>query len=55
MIGITSFGAYVPIYRLGREEIARAWAGRAQPGEKAIANSDEDSLTMGVEAAYDCL
>ncbi len=55
MIGITSFGAYVPIYRLDREEIARAWAERAQPGEKAVANSDEDSLTMGVEAANDCL
>jgi hydroxymethylglutaryl-CoA synthase len=55
MIGITSYGAYVPIYRLSREEIARAWGGRAAPGEKAVANFDEDSATMAVEAVIDCL
>jgi 3-hydroxy-3-methylglutaryl CoA synthase len=54
MIGITSYGAYVPMYRLSREELSRAWGGGGA-GEKAIANCDEDSLTMGVEAAIDCL
>jgi len=29
--------------------------GFAQPGEKSVANFDEDSLTMAVEAARDCL
>jgi 3-hydroxy-3-methylglutaryl CoA synthase len=55
MIGITSYGAYIPIYRLSREEIARAWGGRAAAGEKAVANFDEDSATMAVEAVIDCL
>jgi 3-hydroxy-3-methylglutaryl CoA synthase len=39
---------------LSRTEIARAWGGGAQPGEKAVANYDEDSITMAVEAAMDC-
>ena len=55
MLGITSYGAYIPIYRLSRGEIARAWGGRAAPGEKAVANYDEDSATMAVEAVIDCL
>lgn len=54
MVGITSCGAYIPIYRLSRSEIARVWEGSGD-GERAVANFDEDSLTMGVEAAIDCL
>ncbi|MBW1998412.1 MAG: OB-fold domain-containing protein [Deltaproteobacteria bacterium] len=53
--GIVSYGAYVPIYRLGREEIARVWGSGPRRGEKAVANCDEDSLTMGVAAGMDCL
>jgi 3-hydroxy-3-methylglutaryl CoA synthase len=53
--GIESYGAYVPIYRLLREEIARVWGSGSRKGEKAVANSDEDSLTMGAAAAVDCL
>lgn len=55
MSGIISYGAYIPVYRLSRQEIARAWGGGSREGEKAVANWDEDSLTMGVEAAIDCL
>jgi hydroxymethylglutaryl-CoA synthase len=55
MVGITSFGAYIPLYRLNRAEIGRAWDIPAPPGERAVANYDEDSLTMAVEAARDCL
>ena len=44
MAGITSFGAYVPIYRLNREILAQVWGGKGK-GEKAVANADEDSLT----------
>lgn len=55
MAGITAYGAYVPLYRLSRAEIARAWDAPPAPGEKAIANYDEDSLTMAVEAAKDCI
>lgn len=54
MPGIKSTGVYIPYYRLKREEIGRAW-GNAAKGEKAIANFDEDSVTMAVEAGRDCL
>lgn len=50
MTGIISFGAYVPLRRLGAG--TRGWEA---PGEKAVANWDEDSLTMAVAAAADCL
>ncbi|PYT08892.1 MAG: 3-hydroxy-3-methylglutaryl CoA synthase [Acidobacteria bacterium] len=55
MSGITSFGAYIPFYRLAHKEIARAWGGRAGEGERAVANVDEDSITMAVEAVRDLL
>jgi hydroxymethylglutaryl-CoA synthase len=55
MAGIVSYGAYIPYFRLGRAEIARAWGQGAGPGERAVANYDEDSLTMAVAAARDCL
>lgn len=53
--GIVSYGAYVPIYRLSREEIAKVWGGGYSKEEKAVANCDEDSLTMAVAAGMDCL
>lgn len=55
MPGIASYGAYVPLFRLSRAEIARAWGAAPPPGERAVANYDEDSLTMAVAAARDCL
>lgn len=60
MIGITGYGGYVPRLRLSRQAVgqANAWyapqfAGRK--GTRAMANWDEDSITMGVAAARDCL
>lgn len=53
--GIVSFGAYVPMYRLSMDTIAQTWGGPPGKGEKAVANWDEDSLTMATEAAIDCL
>jgi 3-hydroxy-3-methylglutaryl CoA synthase len=55
MPGILRYGAYIPYFRLPRSEIGDAWASRASKGEKAVANHDEDSLTLAVEAARDCL
>jgi hydroxymethylglutaryl-CoA synthase len=55
MAGIIAYGAYIPLFRLSRAEIARAWGVAALPGERAVANYDEDSLTMAVAAARDCL
>ena len=61
MIGITCYGAYVPRLRLSRAAAAQAnaWANPAllaqARGERSMANWDEDSLTMAVEAARDAL
>jgi len=55
MTGIRSFGAYVPLFRLAYEEIGKAWNGGGGKGERSVASRDEDSLSMGVEAAIDCL
>jgi len=55
MAGIISFGAYIPLWRLNRDEIARAWGIHSIKGERAVANNDEDAITMAVEAAIDCL
>src|SRR5262245_4659500 len=54
MAGITSYGAYIPRLRLPLSAIG---GGAPKPGgpEKAVAGWDEDSLTMGVAAAIDCL
>jgi 3-hydroxy-3-methylglutaryl CoA synthase len=55
MAGITSFGAYIPYYRLSHKTLAAAWGGRAGDAERAVANVDEDAITMAVEAARDLL
>jgi len=55
MVGIVSYGAYIPMYRLGRETLASVWGKSQGRGEKAIANADEDTITMATEAVIDCL
>ena len=61
MIGICSFGGYVPRYRLNRKLIynAMGWMNPGNialaRGEKAVANFDEDSITMAVAAGIECL
>jgi hydroxymethylglutaryl-CoA synthase len=55
MAGIISAGAYIPIYRLSREEIGKMWGGRGGAGTKAVAGYDEDTITMAAAAALDCL
>ncbi|MDD5711691.1 MAG: SDR family NAD(P)-dependent oxidoreductase [Smithellaceae bacterium] len=61
MIGITSFGAYIPRLRLDRMAIFQSmgWFAPAiimvAQGERSMCNYDEDSLTMAVSAAQDCL
>ena len=55
MIGITAFGAYIPVYRLSRDTIANAWERGSLKGERSVANSDEDSLTMAVDSGVNCL
>jgi 3-hydroxy-3-methylglutaryl CoA synthase len=55
MAGIKSIGAYVPQYRLNLEEITKFWRTKASSGQKAVAGFDEDSITMAVAAAFDCI
>lgn len=52
-VGIAGYGAYIPIYRLPTNEIARVWKGGGSgPNvEKSVASIDEDTVTMAVEAA----
>ena len=50
MVGIRSFGAHIPKFRLGK-----GTAGWSYSAEKAVANFDEDSITMAVAAGADCL
>lgn len=55
MIGVTAYGFYVPRHRLERAKIAAAWGGSPSKGEIAVANYDEDALTMATEAVFGCL
>ncbi|MFC2006596.1 hydroxymethylglutaryl-CoA synthase family protein [Chloroflexota bacterium] len=55
MAGIITYGAYIPYYRLPRSVIGKAWGRGGGSGEKAIANYDEDTISMSVAAAMDCL
>lgn len=54
MTGIASYGAYVPRTRLPFALIAGRPAKDGGP-EKSVADYDEDPITLGVEAAVDCL
>ena len=51
--GIVSYGTYVPNYRLPREVMAKEWGIASLGGERTVANYDEDSLTLAVNAAVD--
>ncbi len=56
MVGVSSYGAYIPMLRLPLSAISGG--GRKASGgggEKAIAYFDEDSVTMAVAAGMDCL
>jgi 3-hydroxy-3-methylglutaryl CoA synthase/NAD(P)-dependent dehydrogenase (short-subunit alcohol dehydrogenase family)/putative sterol carrier protein len=61
MIGITSYGAYIPRLRLDRMSIFQAmgWFAPAimmvAQGHRSMCNWDEDSITMAVAASRDCL
>ncbi len=54
-VGISLVGGYVPYFRLDRGVIAQIWGRHSIGGERSVANNDEDSITMAVEAARNCL
>lgn len=62
MVGIVSYGVYIPKYRIKTEEIARVWhkngseiAKTLGVTEKAVGAGDEDAVTLATEAAIRCL
>jgi hydroxymethylglutaryl-CoA synthase len=62
MVGIVTYGAYIPRFRIKVEEIARVWGGNAADitgglgvFEKSVPDLDEDAATIAVEAARSAL
>ncbi len=55
MAKIAGIGIYLPRYRIEAAEINRAWGRSGGKGRKSVAASDEDALTMGLEAAKEAL
>ncbi len=62
MIGIVSYGSYIPKYRIRVEEIARIWGENADAiksglgiYEKSVPDIDEDAATIAVEAAREAM
>jgi len=57
-VGIVSYGAYIPRFRIKVEEIAKVWGDNANSiidglmvYEKSVPDIDEDTITIAVEAA----
>jgi hydroxymethylglutaryl-CoA synthase, putative len=62
MVGIITYGVYIPKYRIKVEEIARVWganaadiAGGLGVYSKSVPDLDEDTATIAVEAARHAL
>ncbi len=58
MVGIVSYGTYIPAYRIRVADIARAWkkepsevTGALGVAEKSVPGIDEDAVTIALEAA----
>ena len=61
MVGIVSYGGYVPRYRIETKEIARVWGKDESIGKglgvfsKSVPGPDEDVATISVEAARNAM
>src|SRR5476649_1484152 len=58
MAGIVGYGTYIPKYRIKLAEIAEMWQKNPEEmiagikvAEKSVPGLDEDSITVGIEAA----
>ena len=49
--GIVAYGAYLPVRRLASADLATTLGSKAGRGTRVVASYDEDTTTMGVEAA----
>ncbi len=61
-IGITSYGVYIPRYRIRADEIARVWGDDPESikkglkvYEKSVPDKDEDTATIAVESARNAI
>ncbi|WP_405904142.1 hydroxymethylglutaryl-CoA synthase [Streptomyces sp. NBC_00656] len=50
-VGVISYGVHLPAWRLDRKGIGRALGSGGGKGTRAVASFDEDTTSMGVEAA----
>ncbi|MBP5083428.1 MAG: hydroxymethylglutaryl-CoA synthase [Methanomicrobium sp.] len=62
MVGIITYGAYIPQFRIKADEIAKVWGANGTEisnglgvFEKSVPDMDEDSLTIAVNAARNAL
>jgi len=62
MVGIISYGTYVPKYRIKTADIASVWGKNGQDIasslgviQKSVPGIDEDAVTIALEAATNCL
>ncbi len=62
MVGIVSYGTYIPKYRIRVEEIARIWGENAETIknglgilQKSVPDFDEDTATIAVEAGREAV
>jgi hydroxymethylglutaryl-CoA synthase len=55
--GVVGYGAYVPRFRIKRDEYVKAWGSFSPRGveEKAVMGLDEDVVTMTVESSVNAL
>ena len=51
MRGLVGYGVYVPYFRLDRKAIAAALGAPSGAGTRSVASYDEDTTSLGVEAA----
>src|SRR3989304_1862186 len=54
-VGILGYGVYLPLYRIKKEEIGKAWDTGGRGGELTVSGADEDVVTMVAEASLNAL
>lgn len=55
MLGLLSYGAYVPAYRLSRRDVGMFLGSPEGKGSRSVASYDEDTSTLAVAALGDAL